>query len=103
MPTLLAQTAAETFESANGFMESWYPWVHKFSLENDWVLPLVLVLVVGGSAPLLVSFLVWCERRGSALIQDRLGPNRVGPLGLFQSFADLGILIISFRLYFLNI
>jgi len=36
----------------------------------------------------LVPVLVWLERRGSGFIQDRLGPNRVGPLGLTQLLAD---------------
>ncbi len=36
----------------------------------------------------LVSYSVYAERRVSALIQDRLGPNRVGPAGLFQPIAD---------------
>src|SRR6187549_629280 len=36
----------------------------------------------------LVPILVWVERRGSAFIQSRLGPNRVGPLGLTQLLAD---------------
>ena len=36
----------------------------------------------------LVPLLVWVERRGSAFIQSRLGPNRVGPLGLTQLLAD---------------
>jgi NADH-quinone oxidoreductase subunit H len=34
-------------------------------------------------------FLVYAERRVFAFIQNRLGPNRVGPQGIFQTIADL--------------
>jgi len=38
---------------------------------------------------LLGLFLVYAERRVCAFIQNRLGPNRVGPFGLLQTIADL--------------
>jgi NADH-quinone oxidoreductase subunit H len=37
----------------------------------------------------LAGGLIWGERRLLALLQDRYGPNRVGPMGLLQPLADI--------------
>lgn len=37
----------------------------------------------------LAGFLIWVERRLLAMLQDRLGPNRAGPFGLFIIVADI--------------
>jgi NADH-quinone oxidoreductase subunit H len=55
---------------------------------TDVVLSLIKIAIVLGMMLNVTPIMVWVERRGSALIQDRPGPNRVGPLGLLQSFAD---------------
>lgn len=45
--------------------------------------------VVGTFGLALVIFTIWMERKMYARIQDRLGPNRVGPWGIFQTFPDM--------------
>ena len=55
---------------------------------TDVVLSVLKIAIVLGLWLNVTPIMVWVERRGSALIQDRPGPNRVGPFGLFQSFAD---------------
>ena len=39
---------------------------------------------------LTTAVLIWGERRVVALMQDRLGPNRIGPLGILQTLVDGG-------------
>jgi NADH-quinone oxidoreductase subunit H len=55
---------------------------------TDWVILALRVLVPLLVLLTIVPILQLVERRGAALIQDRVGPNRVGPFGLLQPAAD---------------
>lgn len=55
----------------------------------SFTLTLLGVMVVATFGLLLTIFLIWLERKVAARFQGRIGPNRVGPWGLFQTFADV--------------
>ncbi len=58
----------------------------------DWLfylLGLIVAFIIMNLALVIVAFLVYFERKVAAHMQARMGPNRCGPIGTFQSFADL--------------
>ncbi len=61
----------------------------------SFVMAAIGVLVMATFVLVLDVFLVWVERKIVARFQDRLGPNRVGPFGLIQPFADVIKLLIK--------
>jgi len=64
-------------------------WIEHLSPVGQFVLfSAVKILLVFSILMFIVAYAVWVERKVSAAIQDRVGPNRVGIFGLLQPAAD---------------
>lgn len=77
MTSIIAWIPAE-FLSTAWFTTVWF----------DLAVVAVKIGVAFGIVMTLTAYLTFAERKISAFIQDRIGPNRVGPFGLLQPMAD---------------
>ncbi|HYM94852.1 MAG TPA: NADH-quinone oxidoreductase subunit NuoH [Chitinophagaceae bacterium] len=73
-----------------------------YLLSIDWSLifeKLILVVIIISLSLVIAMYTTYAERKVAAWLQDRRGPNRAGPWGIFQPLADGGKLFFKEEIF----
>lgn len=96
------QLLKDLFYNTGKPLTAFYTWMH--GIWAGWgfvpvILDIIFMLIIAIAVAVVIIFnalfIIYYDRKVAALFQVRKGPNRVGPLGLFQTIADTIKLLIK--------